>query len=461
MKKTNYRWVICAMLFLATTVNYLDRQVLSLTWEDFIRPEFHWTNSTYGTITAIFSLAYAIAMLFAGAFVDKLDTKKGYLWSIGIWSAGAVLHAFCGVATEWIVGPEYANVMASAEVVSKIVFVSMTLFIIARCVLAVGEAGNFPAAIKATAEYFPKKDRAFATSIFNAGSTIGAMAAPFMIPPIAAHFGWEMAFIVIGALGFVWLGAWVFVYKKPEQNPAVNAAELEYINSDAADTNTIAATVEKISLGKCFSYRETWAFIAGKLLTDGVWWFFLFWIPSYLKNTYGMASSEPRFQIAIAALYLIVMVSILGGYLPSIFIGKMGMSPRKGRMRAMLIFSFVPLVVLAAQPLAHISYWVPVVLIGLACAAHQSFSANLFSTIGDSFPKGAIATVTGIGGMAGGIGSFAIQKSAGHLFDFAKETNLEFLGFHGIESGYMIIFSFCAVAYLLAWCIMNALVRQK
>ncbi|MCQ2163807.1 MAG: MFS transporter [Bacteroidales bacterium] len=465
-KKTNYRWIICAMLFFATTINYMDRQVLSLTWEDFIRPEFHWTNNHYGTITGIFSLFYAIAMLFAGSIVDKLDTKKGYLWSIAIWSAGACLHAVCGVATQGIVGihgAEALRAVTAADTVAKITLVSMTLFIIARCVLALGEAGNFPAAIKATAEYFPKKDRAFSTSIFNAGSTIGALIAPFCIPALAAKFGWEMSFIIIGALGFVWLGIWVFVYKKPEQNPHVNAAELEYILQDkaeeeAAKTEKSIQEGEKVSLWKCFTFKQTWAFIVGKGLTDGVWWFFLFWMPSFLKNNYGMKSTDPSFQIAIGILYLIVMVSILGGYLPTIFIEKKKMHPYDGRMLSMLIFAFFPLCALGAQPLAHVSYWIPIVLIGIAAAGHQSWSANIFSTVGDMFPKSSIATVTGIGGMAGGIGSFFIQKASGLLFDASEAGDWSVLGAHGIHAGYMIMFSYCAIAYLLAWVIMKTLV---
>ena len=247
-KPTSYRWVICSLLFFATTINYLDRQVLSLTWEDFIRPEFHWTNAHYGLVAGIFSLVYAIGMLFAGRIVDKFGTKKGYMWSIFIWSIGACIHALCGVATEWAVGLPDAealrNAIGSVDLVARIANISLTLFIIARCVLAIGEAGNFPAAIKATAEYFPKKDRAYATSIFNAGTTIGALLAPFTIPTLAAKFGWEAAFIIIGGLGFIWMGFWQFLYKKPDQNPAVNAAELEYINSDSEQER--AAEIAKL-----------------------------------------------------------------------------------------------------------------------------------------------------------------------------------------------------------------------
>lgn len=465
-RKTNYRWVICAMLFFATTVNYLDRQVLSLTFEDFIRPEFHWSDSDYGNITGIFSLFYAIAMLFAGRFVDWMGTKKGYMWSIGIWSFGACIHAVCGLVTENIVGAENLALVADAEMVARIALISSTFFIIARCVLALGEAGNFPAAIKATAEYFPKRDRAFATSIFNAGSTIGALIAPFCIPPLAAKWGWEMAFIIIGALGFVWMGFWQFIYKKPEKNPAVNKAELDYILSDEVvaekpvEVEAPAQQEKKVSLWQSFKYRQTWAFIVGKFMTDGVWWFFLFWMPSYLKTTYGLASTDPKFQIALGVLYLIVMISIAGGYLPTLFVDKKKMEPYSGRMLAMLIFAFFPLVALAAQPLAHASMWWPVVLIGIAGAAHQAWSANLFSTIGDMFPKSMIATITGIGGMAGGIGSFLIQKSAGALFDYSDKVGLVLFGFEGKEAGYMIMFSFCAVAYLIGWVVMKILVPK-
>ena len=465
-RKTNYRWVICAMLFFATTVNYLDRQVLSLTFEDFIKPEFHWSDSDYGTITGIFSLFYAVAMLFAGRFVDWMGTKKGYKWSIGIWSFGACIHAVCGLLTESIVGAENLALVSDAHAVGRIALISSTFFIIARCILALGEAGNFPAAIKATAEYFPKRDRAFATSIFNAGSTIGALIAPFCIPPLAKAWGWEMAFIIIGALGFIWMGFWQFIYKRPEKNSRVNKAELDYILSDSAveekpaEASAPAVEEKKVSLWQSFKYRQTWAFIVGKFMTDGVWWFFLFWMPSYLKTTYGLQSTDLEFQIALGVLYLIVMISIAGGYLPTLFVDKKKMDPYAGRMRAMLIFAFFPLVALAAQPLAHVSMWFPIVLIGIAGAGHQAWSANLFSTIGDMFPKSMIATITGIGGMAGGIGSFIIQKSAGSLFDYSEQVNMVLFGFEGKEAGYMIMFSFCAVAYLIGWIIMKSLVPK-
>src|SRR5574344_323140 len=476
---TNWRWWMCVLLFVATTVNYMDRQVLSLTWKDFIAPEFHWTDSDYGTITAYFSIIYAICMLFAGKFVDWMGTRKGYLIAIFVWSTGAVLHAFCGIATsgivtgDWLVGFESAKeglrafqASGAADAALTISTVSVCLFLGARCVLALGEAGNFPAAIKVTAEYFPKKDRAYATAIFNSGASVGALIAPFTIPILAKFFGWEMAFVVIGALGYVWMGFWLFLYKKPHQNPKVNAAELTYINQDAEtdeDPKNANDDGPQIGFGKCFTYRQTWAFIVGKFMTDGVWWFFLFWTPAYLKSQFSINPTDMEGMTLIFALYLITMLSIFGGKLPTYFINR-GMNPYAGRMRAMLIFAFFPLLGLFAQPLGGIfsTPWFPIVLIGILGAAHQSWSANIFSTVGDMFPKSASATVTGIGGMAGGVGSYIINKSAGALFTYAEAQGSAFTfgGFEGKPAGYMVIFCVCAVAYLVGWVIMKILVPK-
>ncbi len=466
-KMTSFRWVICGLLFFATTINYLDRQVLSLTWKDFIAPEFHWTDSDYGNITALFSIFYAIGLLVAGRFVDWMDTKKGFLWAIGVWSLGAVLHAFCGIATsgivagEWFVGFEGAlHAIEKVGDVGLIVSVSVTLFIFARFVLAIGEAGNFPAAIKTTAEFFPKKDRAYATSIFNAGATVGALASPLVIPVIAHYYGWEMAFVLIGALGFLWMGFWVFLYKKPHEHPKVNKAELDYINQDEAAPNAdgTVTTGPKIGFMDSFKYKQTWAFIVGKFMTDGVWWFYLFWTPAYISDVYGLSSDSGMAQILLFVLYAITLLSIIGGWLPSYFVDKKGMDPYAGRMRSMLIFAFFPLLALLAQPLGAYSYWFPIIIIGIAGAAHQAWSANIFSTVGDMFPKSSIATITGIGGMAGGIGSALINKGSGVLFDFAEASNMKLFGFEGKPSGYLIIFSICAVAYLIGWVIMKTLV---
>ena len=472
-KMTNYRWIICSMLFFATTVNYLDRQVLSLTWKDFIAPEFHWTDAHYGYITAVFSIVYAIANLFAGRFVDWLGSKKGYLWAIAVWSLGACLHALCGWATEHTLGlSDVANmIQASGDVAATIAITSVYYFIAARIVLGAGEAGNFPAAIKVTAEYFPKKDRAFATSIFNAGSTVGALIAPLCIPTLAKFFknvgvgnGWEMAFIIIGALGFIWMGLWLFVYKKPEENKSVNAAELAYIHQDDNEEVETEANNDKeekkLSILQCLSYRQAWAVIMGKFLTDGVWWFFLFWTPAYISDVYGFSSDTATAQLLIFVLYAITMFSIYGGKLPTIIINKTGKDPYAARMKAMFIFALFPLLALFAQPLGEISYWFPIIIIGIAGAAHQSWSANIYTVGSDMFPKSAVATIIGIGGMAGGIGSFLINMGSGLLFDYAGRTNMAFFGFEGKEAGYFIVFCICAVAYMLAWCIMKALVPK-
>lgn len=478
-KMTNYRWVICAMLFFATTVNYLDRQVLSLTFpgEGGIQEEFGWTDEQYGDITAWFSIFYALCMLFAGKFIDWMGTKSGYLWSIFIWSTGAVLHAFCGIATsgivcgEWMQGFEGAleiirNFRASggADAALTISTVSVWLFLGARSILALGEAGNFPAAIKVTAEYFPKRDRAYATAIFNSGASVGALVAPFSIPILAKFFGWEMAFIVIGALGYIWMVFWIFLYKKPSECSRVNEVELTYINQDAetdGDPKDAKDDGPQIGFLKCFTYKQTWEFIVGKFMTDGVWWFFLFWSPAYLKAQFNINPTDTEGMVLIFSIYLITMLSILGGKLPTVFINK-GMNPYAGRMRAMLIFAFFPLLVLLAQPLGQFSPWLPIIIIGIAGAAHQSWSANIFSTIGDMFPKSAIATITGIGGMAGGVGSFIIQKGAGSLFTYAEQQGaaFTFAGFEGKPAGYFIVFCICAVAYLVGWIIMKILVPK-
>lgn len=468
-KMSNWRWMMCAMLFFATTVNYMDRQVLSLTWKDFIAPEFHWNDEIYGNITAVFSIFYAIANLFAGKFVDWMGTKKGYLWAILIWSFGAVLHALCGVFTETWVGLDSKEalilVQQGSDLAVIIATVSMYAFLACRCVLALGEAGNFPAAIKVTAEYFPKKDRAFATSIFNAGASVGALAAPATIPLLAKAIGWEMAFVIIGGLGFIWAAIWIFVYDKPAQSKYVNEAELRYINQDDEEENAVQTHEDEkqMSYKEAFKHKQTWAFIVGKFMTDGVWWFFLFWAPAYFSDQFGYSSDSTMGIALIFTLYAIVtLLSVYGGYLPKLFVEEKGMNPYQGRMLAMLIFAFFPILALFAQPLGQYSPWWPCIIIGLTGAGHQAWSANIFSTVGDMFPKSAIATITGIGSMAGGVGSFIINKGSGTLFTYAEEQGaaFQFLGFEGKPAGYMIIFCVCAVAYLIGWSIMKMLVPK-
>ena len=456
-RMSNFRWIICGLLFLATTINYMDRQVLSLTWKDFIAPDFHWTDGDYGTITGMFSLFYAIANLFAGKFIDLMGTKKGYLIAIFVWSVGACLHAACGWTALGLAGGS----------ITALTTISVWLFLFCRMILAVGEAGNFPAAIKATAEYFPKKDRAFSTSIFNSGASVGALAAPATIPLLARAWGWEMAFIIIGALGFLWMALWVWLYEKPAKNSRVNQAELNYIEQDnnIADVQNRDAVKEEktIPFFQCFNFKQTWAFLVGKFMTDGVWWFFLFWAPAYFSDQYGYTSDSTMGILLIFTLYAIVtIVSIGGGYLPTYFVEKKGMNPYLGRMRAMLIFACFPVLGLFAQPLGAYSAWWPAILIGFLGAGHQAWSANLFSTIGDMFPKSTIGTIVGLGTMAGGIGSMSINFGSGKFFDWAaaQGANFSFFGFDGKPAAYMVVFCICAVAYLIGWVIMKTLVPK-
>ena len=466
-KMTNFRWVICTMLFLATAVNYMDRQVLSLTWKDFIAPEFHWSDANYGDVAGIFALVYAVANLFAGRFIDWMGTKKGYIWTIGIWSLGACLHALCGWATEHTLGLGSATelVGTTGALASSVAMVSVYFFMAARIVLAVGESGNFPAAVKVTAEYFPKKDRAFATAIFNAGATVGALIAPLCIPSLARCFkdmgvgnGWEMAFILIGALGFVWMGVWLFVYKHVDDNPRVNDAERAYIVSDSDSGDADGG--RKIPFLECMRLRQTWAILLGKFITDGVWWFFLFWTPAYISDVYGYTSDTFMAQMLIFVLYAVTMFSILGGKLPTIFINHTGKNAYTCRMRAMLIFALFPLLGLFAQPLGHYSCWLTVVIIGIVGAAHQSWSANLYSIGSDLFPKNTVATITGINGMAGGLSSFLINVGSGRLLNYVEKTDFRLMGFEGKEAGYFMIFCGCSVAYIIGWTIIKTLVPK-
>ncbi len=439
-----YRWTICALLFFATTVNYLDRQVLSLL-QPRLEEIFGWSNTDYANITAVFQFAYAISMLFAGRIIDYLGTKWGYSWAIIIWSLGAIVHAFAV--------PIGQAMAAFLGVLGITVFSYSVLgFMFGRAVLAFGEAGNFPAAIKAVAEYFPKKERSLATGIFNSGANIGAVLAPLTIPWIYSHWGWEAAFVIVGIIGFLWLVLWFSFYDSPEKQRRLSAAELEYINDD--QEAVLAATVPtgaKVPWFKLLGYRQTWAFTAGKFLTDGVWWFFLFWLPAYLKAQYGII--DEGVMLPLAVLYTLSMVgSVGGGWLPMYFINK-GYTAYDGRMRAMFVIALFPIVILAAQPFGYISHWVPVLLIGIGAAAHQAWSANIFTTVSDMFPKKAIASVVGIGGMAGGIGGAVMSKLGGALFDHYQAIG-------SIHTGYTIMFTICALAYLLAWFIMKSLVPK-
>lgn len=442
----NYRWTICGLLFFATTINYLDRQVLSLLAPS-LSKEFNWSNSDYANITAVFQFVYAFSMLFAGRLIDKMGTKWGYILAIIIWSLGAIMHAYAIP-----IGGVFSNVLTWVGL--SAVPISIAGFMLSRAVLGFGESGNFPAAIKATAEYFPKKERSFATGIFNSGSNIGAILAPLTVPWIAVNWGWQSAFIIIGAIGFIWMFFWFVFYEKPEKQKRLSKSELAYINAEDGSEIEVKEEVsgeEKIAWVKLLGYRQTWAFVFGKFMTDGIWWFFLFWLPKYLEAQFGMVKTEIVFPIAV--LYSMTMIgSIGGGWFPVYFIKK-GYTPYDGRMKAMLLIACFPMVVLLAQPLGYISFWIPVLLIGVGASAHQAWSANIFTTVSDMFPKKAIGSVIGIGGMAGGIGGVLITKLGGALFDHYEAQG-------HIQTGYSIMFVICAVAYLIAWGVMKALVPK-
>ena len=437
-----YRWVVCMLLFFATTINYLDRQVLSLL-QPYLAEKFNWSNTDYANITAVFQVMYAVSMLFAGRIIDRLGTKTGYAVAIIVWSLAAIVQIYAIP-----MGQALVSILGIVGITGF--SVSVLGFMAARALLGIGEAGNFPAAIKAAAEYFPKQERSFATGIFNSGTTIGAILAPLTVPLIRIAWGWEAAFVVMGLLGFVWLFFWKVLYDKPEEQKRMSLKELSYIKSGEEEISA-QQNQEHVSWWKLLGYKQTWAFAIGKLLTDGVWWFFLFWLPAYLKAQYGIV--DKAVMLPLFVLYSMTMVgSIGGGWFPMYFINK-GHKVYDARMKAMFIIALFPLVILAAQPLGSISFWMPVLLIGIGTSAHQAWSANIFTTVSDMFPKKAVASVVGIGGMAGGLGGVVVSKIGGALFDHYKKIG-------HIETGYTIMFSFCAVAYLLAWILMKTLVPK-
>ncbi len=440
-----YRWTICGLLFFATTINYLDRQVLSLL-QPYLAEEFKWTNTDYANITAVFQFGYALSLLIAGRIIDKLGTKSGYTWAIVIWSLAAIIHA-----AAIPIGQTMSAVFGWFGIAGF--SVSVLGFMFSRAVLAFGEAGNFPAAIKATAEYFPKKERSLATGIFNSGANVGAILAPLTVPWIRLNWGWEWAFVAMGLVGFLWLLFWWIYYDKPAKQKKLSAAELSYITSgeEEAVSNNSVEEKEKVSWVKLLGYKQTWSFAFGKFMTDGVWWFFLFWLPAYLKAQYGIV--DKAVMLPLAVLYTVAMVgSIGGGWFPMYFIKK-GYMVYDGRMKAMLVIAFFPLVILLAQPLGYITHWIPVLLIGIGASAHAAWSANIFTTVSDMFPKKAVGSVVGIGGMAGGIGGVVMSKLGGALFDHYNKLG-------HIETGYTIMFAICAVAYLIAWIVMKSLVPK-
>ncbi len=417
-----FRWTICALVFFATTINYLDRAVIALLKEK-LEGQFHWTESDYSNIVIAFQLSYAIGLLFAGRLIDKIGTKLGYAVSIFAWSIAAVCHAL----------------------------VSSTLgFGVARAFLGVTEAGNFPSAIKTTAEWFPKKERAFATGIFNSGTNIGAIVAPLCVPLIAAKMGWQWAFILTGAIGFIWLVCWYAFYEIPLKHKRLSKAEFDYIHGDEDEikvTDTIADT-RKVSWTQLLKFRQTWTFVLGKFLTDPVWWFYLFWLPAFLKAQYGISGTAVSMPVALVYT-MSTFGSIIGGWLPMYFIKK-GWAVFRSRKTSMFIYALFALPVVFAQYLGSLNMWLAVVIIGIATSGHQAWSANIFTTVSDMFPKKAVGTVTGIGGMAGSLGGLLIAKLAGILFDHYKALG-------SIETGYYIMFFICGFAYLTAWLVMHAL----
>ena len=403
-----YRWTICALLFFATTINYIDRQVLGIL-APVLEKEIGWSEADYGFIVTAFQAAYALGLLLVGRMMDLLGTKKGYSFAMIFWSFAAMGHALARSAFG---------------------------FGAARFALGLGEAGNFPAAIKTVAEWFPKKERALATGIFNAGSNVGAVVAPLLVPWITLTYGWQEAFIVTGAIGFTWLLFWWFLYEVPERSKRVSARELAYIQADPPDPP------EKISWLRLMSYRQAWAFAIGKFLTDPIWWFYLYWVPKFLNKTYGLTLD--KLGIPLVIIYVMADVgSVGGGWLSSAFI-KRGWEVNKGRKMAMLICAVAVLPIMFASQASEL--WMAVALLGLATAAHQGWSANIFTTASDMFPRKAVGSIVGFGGMAGSIGGMLFSTSAGLL--------LEWTG------SYMILFIVAGLAYLVALAIFQLLVPK-
>jgi ACS family hexuronate transporter-like MFS transporter len=411
-KLIGHRWAVCGLLFFATTINYIDRQILSLL-KPILDDQLHWTNAEFGMVNSAFQGAYGVSLLVFGWLIDKYGTKIGYAISIAAWSLAAMGHALVG---------------------------SVGGFLWARVALGLGEGGNFPAAIKATAIWFPKKERALATSLFNSGANVGAILAPAIVPWLAFKFGWQSAFLVAGAIGFLWLFLWMPCFETPEKKPGLSKEELAWIQSDREEVQA-----QKIPWGQLLGYRQTWGFILPKLITDPVWWFFLIWLPDFFKQTRGLDIKKS--WVLLVTIYSIVTVlSVAGGWVTG-HLAKRGWSINRARKAGMLLFAVcvVPIVAVTGA-----SDWGAVLLIGLAGAAHQAFSANLFTTVSDSFPKQAVASVIGIGGMAGALGGMLFPIVTGMLLDSYKASG-------NVAAGYGILFAFCAGAYLFSLILLQLL----
>ena len=370
-----YRWVICGLLLFATTKSYMDRQVLSVLKET-LSHDFHWTEIGYSNIVLTFQTFYAVGMVLVGRLVDKLGTRKAFALTMTCWSIASMSNGF---------GTSYGH------------------FIFAAAALGLGQAGMFPAAIKSVAEWFPRKERALATGIFNAGTNIGAILGPLIVPFITKWWGWQWAFIVVGSLGFIWVALWLILYQKPEEHPRVSPRELAHIKSDPIEGS------EKIPWGNLIKYRQTWAFVAGKFLTDPVWWLYLFWAPSFLQRNYGLTLAQVAAPIMV--IYIIADIgSVAGGWFSSALISR-GATVNRGRKTAMLVCAIAVMPIIFANQMRNM--WAAVLLFGLAAAAHQGFSANLYTITSDMFPNRAVGSVTGIGGMVGSIGGMIMARGVG------------------------------------------------
>lgn len=416
----HYRWTICSLVFFATTINYLDRQVISLL-KPTLEKEFNWTESDYSNIVVAFQFAYAIGMISVGRIIDKIGTKLGYALTLIFWSIASILHAFA---------------------------TGTLSFMIYRAFLGFTEAGNFPAGIKTVAEWFPQKERAYATGIFNSGTNVGAIIAPVVVPWLAIQYSWQIAFVVTGAVGFIWLIFWFMLYDIPSRHKKLSKAEYDFIHSDApAKTQDDEEIIDrKVSWFRLIKYKQAWCYILGKFFTDGIWWFMLFWTPAFLKAEYGLEGMQV--SIPIAVVYTMAGVaSIFGGWLPMWFVKNKGWSIVRARKTAMLIYACFPLMVIFSQAAGSYNMWYAIIIIGIAASAHQAWSANLYTTVSDMFPKHLVATVIGTGGMMGSIGGMAVAKFAGLLFDHYKALG-------HIQTGYYIMFIISGVAYLVAWFIM-------
>jgi MFS transporter, ACS family, hexuronate transporter len=410
----NYRWVVCALLFFATTVNYVDRQILSLL-KPILDHEFGWTNQDFGMINASFQGAYALGLLAFGAFIDRVGTKIGYAVSIAAWSMAALGHALVA---------------------------SVGGFFAARVALGLGEGGNFPTAIKAVGLWFPKRERAYATASFNSGSNVGAILAPAFVPWMALTWGWRSAFIAAAIAGFLWLLLWIPLYEVPQRVARLSRSELDHILSDADEQRE---QVSKSRWRELLRYRQTWSFIVAKFLTDPVWWFFLIWLPDYFKKTRGLSIKDS--WVHLVTIYSIVTaLSILGGWLTGYLIQR-GLTASRARKLAMFCFACTVLPVLLVTRTGN---WTAVLIIGVAGASHQAWSANLFTSVSDMFPKQAVASVVGIGGMAGSIGGILFPVYSGKLLDRFQASG-------EIATGYAILFGICAFAYLLAFALQHLL----